>query len=91
MEKLYKENLKQALRSLITVNEAIYNSMVDIITQGELKDWNNSVPVGEEHQFHFEIFDNSKDVNIQLLVELMYKVDATFNEIKALNNINLNE
>lgn len=85
----YKENLKEALKNLIAVNGSIYNSLIDITMQGELKEWNNNVPIGEVHQFDFELFKNSDDTNIQLLVKLMEHVDETFESIKNLNSITI--
>ncbi len=85
----YKENLKEALKNLIAVNGSIYNSLIDITMQGELKEWNNSVPIGEVHQFDFELFKNSGDTNIQLLVKLMEHVDETFESIKNINSIKI--
>lgn len=87
----YKENLKEALKNLIKVNESIFNSLFDISMQGDLKEWNNAVPIGETHQFDFELFKNSGDTNIQLLVKLIENVDATFETIKNINNIQLDE
>lgn len=78
----YKENLKEALKNLIKMNESIFNSLIDISMQGDLNEWNNAVPIGETHQFDFELFKNSGDTNIQLLVKLMENVDATFETIK---------
>jgi len=87
----YKENLKEALKNLIKVNESIFGSLIDITMQGDLKEWNNSVPIGEIHQFDFELFKNSGDTNIQLLVKLMENVDETFESIKNINSIKLDE
>lgn len=87
----YKENLKEALKNLIKVNESIFNSLIDISMQGDLKEWNNAVPIGETHQFDFELFKNSGDTNIQLLVKLIENVDATFETIKNINSIQLDE
>ena len=85
----YKENLKDALKNLIKVNESIFSSLIEISMQGDLKEWNTSVPIGEIHQFDFEIFKNSGDTNIQLLVKLMENVDATLESIKNINSIEL--
>jgi len=59
--------------------------------QGELSEWNASVPIGEVHQFDFDIFKNSEDVNIQLLVDLFEKVNETFETIKGINYIDLDD
>jgi len=60
----YQENIKEALNTLIGVNESIYNSIVNISMQGELKEFNDAVPIGETHQLDFEIFKNSSDTNM---------------------------
>ncbi len=87
----YRENLKEALKNLIKVNESIYSSLIDISMQGELKEFNDAVPIGEVHQFDFELFKNSDDANIQLLVKLMEDVDETFESIRNINSITVDE
>lgn len=67
----YEENLKEALKELINVNESIFNSHVYISMQGELKVCNDAVPIDETHNFDFDIFKNSSDTNVQLLVKLI--------------------
>jgi len=85
----YRENLKEALRNLIRVNESIYSSIIDVSMQGELKEFNDAVPIGEVHQLDFELFKNSDDTNVQLLIKLMETVNETFESIKNINSINL--
>ena len=85
----YRENLKEALKNLITVNESIYRSIIDVSMQGELKEFNDAVPIGEVHQLDFELFKNSDDTNVQLLIKLMETVDETFESIKNINSINI--
>lgn len=87
----YKSNLKSALENLIKVNESIFNSLIDISMQGDLKEWNNTVPIGETHHFDFELFKNSDDTNIQMLVKLIETVDETFESIKNINSITFDE
>ena len=87
----YRENLKEALKNLIRVNESIYSSLIDVSMQGELKEFNDAVPIGEVHQLDFELFKNSDDTNVQLLIKLMETVDETFESIKNINSIELDE
>ena len=87
----YRENLKEALKNLIRVNESIYSSIIDVSMQGELKEFNDAVPIGEVHQLDFELFKNSDDTNIQLLIKLIETVDETFESIKNINSIELDE
>ena len=83
----YIENIKEALKNLVRVNESIYYSVISICMQGELKEWNDQVPVGEVHQFDFEIFKNSEDVNIKMLVKILDDVDTAFASIANINAI----
>ena len=72
----YKDSLKDALKNLNRVNESIYDSLIPIAMTGELSEWSKSVPIGERHQFNFELFKNCDDTNIQLLVKLIDTVDV---------------
>ena len=83
----YRENLVEALDTLIEVNNQIFHSIIGIAMAGELKDFNDAVPVGETHEFTFELFRNLDDANVKLLTDLMLRVDATFESIKNLNGI----
>lgn len=87
----YRANLEEALKNLIKVNESIYGSVIDISMQGDLKEWNDTIPVGETFQFDFELFKNSEDTNIQLLVELIEKIDSTYQTIKNINGIDIED
>lgn len=85
----YLESLKGALENLVNVNRSIFDSLVQIETQGELKNWVSSVPIGEVHQFDFELFRNSEDTNIQLLVKLIEQVEDTYQSIKNINGLKI--
>ena len=87
----YKECLKDALENLKTANGNIYNCMIQVLMQGEMKEWNDAVPIGEVHSFDYELFKNSTDTNIQLLVKLIETVDDTYNSIKNINGIEMEE
>ncbi len=83
----YKSNLKETLKNLINVNESIYNSIINISTQGDLKEWNDTISVGESFKFDFELFKSSDDTNVQLLMELIEKIDSTYETIKNINGL----
>lgn len=85
----YEECLKDALENLKTANENIYNCMIQVLMQGEMKDWNDELPIGEVHSFDYELFKNSTDTNIQLLVKVIETVDDVYNSIKNINGIKM--
>lgn len=84
---LYRQRLADALQNLIFVQENIFSSIVNIAMEGELKEWNNMVSVGEKFQFDLELFEHSNDLNIRMLVRLIARIDATYETIKNLNDI----
>ncbi len=85
----YKDSLKEALQALVKANEIIFDSLVNVETQGDLNDWNATVPVGEVHQFDFEIFKNSSDLNVQLLVKLLENIGETYQSILNVNGLEM--
>lgn len=87
----YRECVQDALKNLLEVNQSIVDSLIPIAMNGELSEWNKSVPVGEVHQFNFELFKSCDDMNIKLLVEVLEKVDSTYDMIKNLNDITLDD
>lgn len=91
LSELYRESLKDALKNLFEINGRIYDSLIPIAMTGELKQWNDSVPIGETHKFDFELFKNYADTNIQLLVKLIEKVDETYQTIKNVNATEIKE
>jgi hypothetical protein len=83
----YKESLQDALKNLIEVNRSIYESIIPIAMNGELSEWNKSVPVGEIHKFDVELFEGCDDTNIKLLFEVLEKVDDIYETIKNINSL----
>lgn len=59
--------------------------------QGDLKGFNEAVPIGEVHQLDFALFKNGDDTNVQLLIKLMETVDETFESVKNINSLKLDE
>lgn len=77
----YKEALINAVKKLVEVHETIYLSVFHLAMAGELKEWNDSVKIGESYEFSQEIFENCADINIQLLIKLMENVKDTANSL----------
>ncbi len=87
----YEDSIKDSMKNLIGVKHSIFESLTSIIMQGELYEWNRSVPVGEIHYFEYDLFKNSDDTNIQLLLQLFDKVSETYQTIKNINCIQIKE
>ena len=83
----YKESLKATIDKLIAIRGELFNCMLEVAMQGELKEWNESVPVGEEMVFSKELFEGCTDNNIQLIVKLVKEVEGTCDTMCNLNSI----
>ena len=66
-------------------------SSVTISMIGELKQQNDSVPVGEIYNFDFYLFKSCEDINVQLLVKLIENVEETYQAISDVNAIEMEE
>jgi hypothetical protein len=85
----YRDSLVDALKNLVEVNLMIYNSLIPVAMTGELKEWSESVPIGEIHNFPFDLFRNCEDTNVQLLVKLIETVEQAYQTIKNVNAIKM--
>ena len=87
----YRQNLIYALENLVKVNESVYQSIIDLAMQGELKAFNDAVPLGEVHQFDYDLFKNMDDKNIQSLIEVIDKVHEVYHSIANINSIEIGD
>lgn len=83
----YRQRVEEALIDLRSVQEDIFTSLVNIAMEGELKEWNETIEIGEKFKFNLDLFKHSDDPNIQILIKLIFHIDATYESIKNLNNI----
>lgn len=83
----YRETLTETVTGLVNVRQQIFDLLFQLAITGELKEWADSVPVGEFHTFTKEIFEGCSDANMHLLVKLLNQVETTADSICNLNNI----
>src|SRR5690349_14649915 len=83
----YKETLSETVTKLVDIRGQVFDLLFQVAMTGELKEWSNSVPVGEFHNFTREMFEGCSDTNMQLLVKLLDNVERTVESICNLNNI----
>ena len=76
-----------SLKNLVKVNRSKFDSLVQIETQGVLKEWVSSVLIGEIHQFDVELLRNSGDANVHLFVKLIENVEGTYQSPKNINGL----
>lgn len=83
----YRAGLISALEKMIEASNCLFDGAVSIALAGELKEWSDSVPVGEVHTFEFDLLKNCQDNNIRMIVELMEKIEELYDRICNLNGI----
>ncbi len=85
----YWTGLISALDKMIEANNFLFDGAVSIALSGELKDWSDTVPVGEVHTFEFDLLKNSQDSNIRMMIDMMEQIQDMYDRICNLNGIEI--
>ena len=87
----YKETLDETVDNLINVKHQLFENLVNIAMSNELIEINEVFEEGDVYSFELSHFEGSSDVNVNILVELIKKVEQTLHSICSLNNIEVGE
>lgn len=85
----YKEQLIDAVNKIVEIRETLFDAIVPLALEGELKEWNDTIENGEYFTFTKDMFEGANDINIKLLMELLNNVDNTFESLVNLNNLKI--
>jgi hypothetical protein len=85
----YRAGLISALDKMIEANNCLFDGAVSIALSGELKDWSDTVPVGEVHTFEFDLLKNSQDSNVRMMIDMMEQIQEMYDRICNLNGIEM--
>jgi hypothetical protein len=69
----------------------LFSSLVCVAMSDEYSELDQAFAIGDVYNFQLEHFADSKDVNIQLLYDLILKMDATQESLMNLNGIDWSE
>ncbi len=83
----YRTLLIEAINKLEDFNSIIYNLVLNLGMQGELKEVDDLFENGEIVNFKLEDFKNLTDQNVQHLIELMAFIDEKYHTLKNINGI----
>ena len=86
----YRKSLLETVDYLIEVRSNLFGNALAVAMNNELKEFNEMVEVGEEYVFQIEHFDNSSDINLQKIVDLIKAIQTTVDSIMNINNIDDN-
>jgi len=87
----YKESLQQAAAALVNIREQLFNTTFQVAITGELKEWSDTIPEGEQVTFSKEVFAGCDDANVQLLTGLLDAVERTCDSLLNLNHLELED
>ncbi|OGX88596.1 hypothetical protein [Hymenobacter glacialis] len=87
----YTQSLNEAVAKLIGIREALFEATFQVAITNELKDWSDTVDVGEVHTISKELLDSCSDTNVQLLARLLTNVERTCETLLNLNNLDVEE
>lgn len=87
---MYSENISEAAITLREMRENLFREIFFIVMSGEMKEWNDSVKIGESFEFDKRLFEACDDYNVQLLTRLLTEIENTYDSLVNINNLKLN-
>lgn len=87
----YKEHLADFDKKLYDIYGEVFDSIVNLSMAGEMKEWFDLTKEGESFKLCKEIFTDSNDPNVQLLLNLINTIESTYYSMYVLNKTNLSK
>jgi len=83
----YREKLIMTYNHLLEVHEELLTRIINVGMTGPLVEINEIFEKDDQFQFDKEMFRETKDQNLNLLLELHDRVEDTMNSFANINNI----
>ena len=83
--------MREIIKQLVSIRQELFKEALNHAMDNELKEINDVFEDGDEYIFELKHLDNSKDINLQLLVDLIKHVEKTTDSLAKQNKINLGE
>lgn len=74
----YQTNISETIEILIETKHKLIQKMFDLAITGELKEWSDTIDVGEHFYFSRELFESLDDPNIRYLIFLTTQLEIRF-------------
>jgi len=71
----YQHAIERMLKLLDETKERLIDQIFDLAINGELKEWSETVEIGEHFYFSKELFESLEDENIKQLIDLVAKIE----------------
>lgn len=86
----YKELISEVIHNLLEAREIIFSQIVNFAMKNEFDQIHNLFEEGDGYTFHLAHFENSKDANVQKLVELCKYIEKQIFDLIDVNSIDEN-
>lgn len=88
---LYRTSVIESLQLLENVRNQVLTQVVNIASNGELKDVLDVFEEGDYYTFDMDQFEDSNDININKLMNLCKNIEIVYNSIQNVNAVRSEE
>lgn len=74
----YQQAIERTLKLLDATKEKLIDQIFDLAINGELREWSETVEIGEHFFFSRELLESLEDSNIQYLISLIDQLETKF-------------
>lgn len=85
--KAYRNRVIESLILLGKMRDVLFTQIVNIASDGEMKEILNVFEEGDYYTFEMDQFENSSDINIEKLMALCRELELAFNFIQNVNAV----
>ena len=87
MNEDYRKSLIETVNHLIMMRHDLFDDAMGIAMNNELKEISEAFEDGDTYEFQIEHLDNSNDVSLQKVVDLIKEIQTTVDFITSVNTI----
>jgi len=84
---LYRTSVIESLQLLENVRNQVFTQIVNIAANGEMKEVLDVFEEGDYYTFDIDQFEDSKDINVQKLLNLCKNIEVVYDSIQNVNAV----
>jgi hypothetical protein len=87
----YRDTILEALNKIEVAQTRMFTAMVNVGMSGSLVDLTDAFDLGEVVNFEIEMFEDSGDVNLEIIIKLIKQMEVAKQSLMNLNAIDQDE
>lgn len=80
----YQTNISKTVEILTETKDKLIQKVFDLAITGELKEWSDTIDVGEHFYFSRELFESLGDTAIHKLLTLIGKIENVIEDFETM-------